>query len=134
MVFMALLHFVFPGKDRINPYTAEIGKGYGTCRALLQDAIREGIGDGTIRADLDPFLSSMYLMISFMGTLSLEDRWKLAVEAEGFSYGQFTSRFFRFILPALASGEKFRDAGDFEPYGFVLTEPVEPGKNMWKRS
>jgi hypothetical protein len=76
----------------------------------------------------------MYLMISFMGTLSLENRWKLVVEARGFSSGQFTSQFFRFIIPAISAGEKFRDARDFEPYGFVLTEPVEPGKKTGKRS
>jgi hypothetical protein len=73
-------------------------------------------------------------MISFMGTLSLENRWKLVVEAEGFSYGQFTSRFFRFIIPAISAGGKFREAGDFEPWGFVLTEPVGPGKKTGKRS
>jgi TetR/AcrR family transcriptional regulator len=133
--YLRLIHFY--GSERFskeNPYTAEIGKGYGACRALLQDAIREGIGDGTIRDDLDPFLASMYLMISFMGTLSLENRWKLAIGAAGFSCGQFTSRFFRFIIPAVAAGEKFRDARDFEPYGFVLTEPGEPGKKTRKKS
>jgi TetR/AcrR family transcriptional regulator len=131
--YLRLIHFY--GSERFsreNPYTAEIGKGYGTCRAILQDAIREGIDDKTIRADLDPFLASMYLMISFMGILSLENRWKLVVEAEGFSYGQFTSQFFRFIIPAISAGKKFRDAGDFEPYGFVLTGPGEPGKKTRK--
>jgi AcrR family transcriptional regulator len=133
--YLRLIHFY--GSERFsreNPYTADIGKGYGSCRTILQDAIREGIDDGTIRADLDPFLASMYLMIAFMGTLSLENRWKLVVEAQGFSSGQFTSQFFRFILPAISAGEKFRDAGDFEPYGFVLTEPTEPGKKTGKRS
>jgi len=50
---------------------------------ILRDAVQEGIDDGTIRADLDPFLISMYLMISFMGILSMEDKWKRAIEAEG---------------------------------------------------
>jgi TetR/AcrR family transcriptional regulator len=133
--YLRLIHFY--GSERFskeNPYTAEIGNGYGACRRILQDAIEEGIGDKTIRADLDPFLASMYLMISFMGILSLENRWKLAIGAEGFSEGQFASGFFRFIIPAIAAGEKFRDARDFEPYGFVLTEPVGPGKKTRKRS
>ena len=133
--YLRLIHFY--GSERFsreNPYTAEIGKGYGTCRRILQEAIREGISDGTIRADLDPFLASMYLMISFMGILSLENRWKLVIGAEGFSYGQFTSQFFRFIIPAISAGEKYRDAGDFKSYGIVLTEPVEPGKKTRKRS
>jgi AcrR family transcriptional regulator len=133
--YLRLIHFY--GSERFskeNPYTAEIGNGYGACRRILQDAIREGIDDGTIRADLDPFLASMYLMISFMGILSLENRWKLVIGAEGFSEGQFTGQFFRFIIPAISAGKKFRDARDFEPYGFVLTEPAEPGKKTRKRS
>ena len=91
--------------SRENPCTAEIGKGYGTCRMILRDAVQEGIDDGTIRADLDPFLVSMYLMISFMGILSMEDKWKLVIEAEGFSYDQYCREFFRFIAPAVSTGE-----------------------------
>jgi AcrR family transcriptional regulator len=98
----------FYGTERFskeNPCTAEIGKGYGTCRLMLRDAVQEGIDDGTIRADLDPFLISMYLMISFMGILSMEDKWKQVIETEGFSYEQFSKDFFRFITPALATGD-----------------------------
>lgn len=135
--YLRLIHFF--GSERFsqeNPYTAEIGKGYGTCRKILQDAIREGIGDGTIRADLDPFLSSMYLMISFMGILSLENKWKLVIEAEGFSYGQFTCEFFRFIIPAISSTEKSHkpDARDFAAYGFFLTGSGMPGKKRTEQS
>jgi TetR/AcrR family transcriptional regulator len=119
----------FYGSERFsqeNPCTAEIGKGYGTCRLLLRDAIREGIADGTIRSDLDPFLSSMYLMISFMDILSMEDKWKLVIGEAGFSDEQYATRFFRFILPALVPPEKgpAMDIRDFARYGFVLTEPA----------
>lgn len=89
-----------------DPCTAEIGSGYGTCRMILRDAVQEGIDDGTIRADIDPFLTSMYLMISFMGILSMEDKWKLMIGAKGFSYEHFAREFFRFIIPAVSSGEK----------------------------
>ena len=135
--YLRLIHFF--GSERFskeNPYTAEIGKGYGTCRIILQDAIRGGIDDGTIRADLDPFLTSMYLMISFMGILSVENKWKLVIEGEGFSYGQFTSEFFRFITPAISSGEKTHklDDKDFAASGFFLTEPVVPEKRERKKS
>ncbi|KQC03076.1 MAG: TetR family transcriptional regulator [Methanoculleus sp. SDB] len=124
--YLRLIHFY--GSERFsreNPYTAEVGKGYGTCRSLLQDAIREGIDDGTIRANLDPFLTSMYLMIAFMGILSMEDRWKLVIEAEGFSYEQYASEFFRFITPAIVSGETSQamDVEDFVPFGFFLAGP-----------
>ena len=47
-------------------------------------------GGHTVSSDIDPFLTSrMYLMISFMGILSMENKWKLVIEAEGFSYGHF---------------------------------------------
>ena len=125
--YLRLIHFY--GSERFskeNPYTADIGKGYGTCRLILCDAIQEGINDGTIRADLDPFLTSMFLMISFMGILSLEDKWKRVIEAEGFSNEQFSSEFFRFIIPSIASNENpyMRDIQAFEPFGFFLTKPV----------
>lgn len=102
--YLRLIHFY--GSERFskeNPYTAEIGKGYGSCRRILQDAVQQGIDDGSIRAGLDPFLTSMYLMISFMGSLSLEDKWKRVIETEGFSYEQFSKEFFRFIMPAITS-------------------------------
>ena len=135
--YLRLIHFY--GSERFsreNPYAAEIGKGYGTCRRILADAIREGIDDGTIRADLDPFLTSMYLMISFMGIFSLENRWKLVIEAEGFNYEQFTSEFFRFIIPAIASGEETHnvDSAGVELPGFLLTEPILPEGEQEKRS
>lgn len=127
--YLRLIHFY--GTERFSqktPYTTEIGNGYGANRMILRDAIREGIVDGTIRADLDPFLTSMYLMISFMGILSMENRWKLVIEGEGFSYEQFSSEFFRFIVPAISSGEKSRivDVKDFESYGFFLTTSALP--------
>jgi TetR/AcrR family transcriptional regulator len=94
----------FYGTERFsqeNPCTAEIGKGYGSCRLILRDAVREGIEDGTIRSDLDPWLLSMYLMISFMGILSMEDKWKQVIAGEGFSYEKYCQEFFRFITPAI---------------------------------
>ena len=129
--YLRLIHFY--GSERFsgeNPYTAEIGKGYGTCRRILQDAVQEGIDDRTIRADLDPFLTSMYLMTSFMGILSMEHKWKLAIEAEGFSYEQFAGEFFRFIVPALSPGEGSHrmDVRDFAAFGFQVTEPPAPKK------
>ena len=126
--YLRTIHFY--GSERFskeNPCTADIGRGYGTCRLILRDAVQEGIDDGTIRADLDPFLASMYLMIAFMGILSMENKWKLVIEAEGFSYEQFTSEFFRFILPAISSGEQSHkiDTRDFTGFGFYLTQAVE---------
>ena len=96
--YLRLIHFY--GSERFskeNPCTAEIGKGYGTCRMILRDAVQEGIDDGTIRDYLNPFLISMYLITSFMGILSMEGKWKRVIEAEGFSYERYSREFFLFI-------------------------------------
>lgn len=128
--YLRMIHFY--GSERFskeNPCTAEIGTGYGACRMVLRDAIREGIKDGTIRSDIDPFLSSMYVMIAFMGILSMEDKWKQVIANEGFSYEQYTSEFFRFILPALAPPGKIPDVREFARYGFFLDGPLAPEKS-----
>jgi TetR/AcrR family transcriptional regulator len=120
--YLRLIHFY--GSERFskeNPYTAEIGKGYGTCRKILQEAVREGMDDGSVRDDIDPFFLSMYLMISFMGILSMEDKWKRVIEAEGFSYEQYSKEFFRFIHPAISTGEGAQLAT-----GTVATRPSSP--------
>lgn len=121
--YLRMIHFY--GSERFskeNPCTTEIGKGYGACRMILRDAIQEGIDDGTIRGDIDPFLTSMYLMISFMNILSMEQKWKMVIEAEGFGFEQFCHDFFRFILPSIASGESahIMNLKDFEQFGFNL--------------
>jgi hypothetical protein len=105
--YLRLIHFY--GSERFsreNPYAAEIGKGYGTCRLILADAIAEG------------------------------NRWKLVIEAEGFNYEQFASEFFRFIIPAIASGEGTCnvDFAGFELPGFLLTESILPEGEQEKRS
>ncbi|MCX6680963.1 MAG: TetR/AcrR family transcriptional regulator [Methanothrix sp.] len=128
--YLRLIHFY--GSERFskeNPCTAEIGKGYGTCRMILRDAVQEGIDDGTIRDDLNPFLISMYLMTTFMGILSMEDKWKRVIEAEGFSYEQYSREFFRFILPAIKSGASRENphlinVKGFESFDF-FQDPIE---------
>jgi TetR/AcrR family transcriptional regulator len=127
--YLRMIHFY--GSERFskeNPCTAEIGKGYGVCRLFLRDAVQDGIEDGTIRDDLDPFLTSMYLMISYMGILSMEDKWKMVIANEGFSYEQYTDAFFRFILPALAPAGKGPDVREFAVYGFGQAGSPEPAK------
>jgi len=113
-----------------NPCTAEIGKGYGTCRMILRDAVQEGIDDGTIRDDLNPFLISMYLMTSFMGILSMEDKWKRVIEAEGVSYEKYSREFFWFILPAIKSGASRENphlinVNGFESFDLFFPDPNE---------
>jgi TetR/AcrR family transcriptional regulator len=89
-----------------NPCAVEIHEDFRKCRMLLQDAIREGMADGTIRNDLDPFLIAMFLMITFQGILSVEEKWKQLIAEEGFSHTDFIRAYTRFITPAVSTGEK----------------------------
>jgi AcrR family transcriptional regulator len=112
-----------------NPCTTEIWKAFGESRRFMSDAIKEGIRDGTVRDDMDPFLISMYLTVTSMSILSMNDQWKNLIEKEGFSYENFIKEFGRFITPAVdiqAAKEKphFTDVRGFESYGYFLTEPV----------
>jgi AcrR family transcriptional regulator len=132
--YLRMIHFY--GSERFskeNPCTAEIGEGYGSCRMVLRDAVREGIEDGSIRSDIDPFLTSMYLMISFMGILSMEDKWKQVIADEGFGYEEYCSEFFRFILPSLAPPGKIPDTREFARYGFVTGNDPAPEMRTGKR-
>lgn len=133
--YLRMIHFY--GSERFskeNPCTADIGKGYGSCRLILRDAIQEGIDDGTIRNDLDPFLTSMYLMISFMNILSMETKWKMVIEEEGFSFDTYAREFFRFIIPAIISQDNSKqfELKDFASYGFQLTDTIPDEKKKMK--
>jgi len=65
----------------------------------------------------------------------MENKWKLVIEAEGFSYEEFAREFFRFIIPAVSSGEKsdLVNTGDAESGGFFLTGPVVPEKKKRRK-
>jgi TetR/AcrR family transcriptional regulator len=118
-----------------NSCAIKIREGFLKCRTLLQDAIREGMVDGTIRSDLDPFLIAMYLMITFQGVLSLEERWKRIIGEAGFSHEEFIREFSRFITPAVSTGENpavvtFEGSGTPSASLFLSMDPVtiEPVK------
>lgn len=89
-----------------NAFTPEIAKSFGESREFLSNAVREGIADGTIRDDMDPVLISTYLTVTSLSIYSLNDKWKAVLEEEGFSYETFVNNFFRFITPAVSTGEK----------------------------
>lgn len=97
----------FYGVERFtteNPGFAEIQEEFSLSRSYFQDAIREGIDDGTIRNDIDSFLLTLYLMTTLMSVLSLTRPWLYALDKEGVSHETFVREFARFISPAVSSG------------------------------
>src|SRR5512137_125666 len=89
-----------------NPGFAEIQEEFSISRRFFYDAIREGIDDGTIRNDIDPFLLTMYLMTTLMSVLSLTRPWLCILDQKGVSQETFAQEFGRFISPAVSTGLK----------------------------
>ena len=92
--------------DTENPGFAEIQEEFFVSRSIWQDAVREGMDDGTIRTDIDPFLLTIYLMTTLMSALTLTRPWRYALDREGVSHETFVKEFARFISPAVSTGAK----------------------------
>ncbi len=92
--------------NKENPGFAEIQEEFSMSRSFFKDAIREGMDDGTIRNDIDPFLLTIYLMTTLMSVLSLTRPWLYALDQEGVSHETFVQEFTRFISPAVSTGVK----------------------------
>jgi TetR/AcrR family transcriptional regulator len=84
-----------------NPGFAEIQEEFAVSRRFFYDAIREGIDDGTIRNDIDPFLLTIFLMTTLMSVLSLTRPWLSVLDQEGVSHETVKKEFTRFISPAI---------------------------------
>ena len=92
--------------NKENPGFAEIQEEFSMSRNFWQDAVREGIDDGTIRNDIDPVLLTIYLMITLMSAVTLTRPWLYVLTQEGVSHETFVKEFTRFISPAVSTGVK----------------------------
>ncbi len=92
--------------NKENPGFAEIQEEFSMSRNFWQDAVREGIDDGTIRNDVDPVLLTIYLMITLMSAVTLTRPWLYVLTQEGVSHETFVKEFTRFISPAVSTGVK----------------------------
>jgi len=70
----------------------------------------------------------------FIGGLSLEQKWRLVIESQVFSFAQFTTEFFRFITPALSSGSTAPTIEDLASGGVPLAKPRVGKKKKKKKS
>jgi len=123
------------GSDRFrkdeSPELTDILAASAESRSLICSVVQEGIDDGTIRNDLDPLEMTLFLMISFMTILSLENKWITILDDRGISHETFAQDFLRFITPAVdarATLEKphFIDIKGFESFGSIslALEPI----------
>jgi TetR/AcrR family transcriptional regulator len=127
--------------NKENPGFAGIQEEFSMSRGFFQDAVREGIDDGTIRNDIDPFLFTIYLMVTLMSVLSLTRPWLDLLDREGVSQETFVKEFAQFISPAVSTGLKpdtvpvsqgERQSGSL--FFSVDPVPVKPRQESEKRS
>ncbi len=88
--------------EKENPGFPEIQEEFGVSRSFFESAVREGIDDGTIRSDIDPFLLTIFLMTTLMSVHSLTRPWLNVLEQEGVSHETLMKEFARFISPAVS--------------------------------
>ena len=79
---------------------------------LISKAFKDGIEDGTVRSDLDPLEMAIYLCVARLSVLNLDPRWKMALQAGGFSYDRFLKDFRRFISPSIVNRHKVDEASE----------------------
>lgn len=68
---------------------------------LNRDVLKEGVEDGTIRNDIDPFEMAFIMNLMCSSVICMDPNWKKVLEAGGISYDQFVKDFLLFISNAL---------------------------------
>jgi AcrR family transcriptional regulator len=68
---------------------------------LNRDVLKEGMEDGTIRNDIDPFEMAFIMNLMCNSVICMDPNWKKVLEAGGISYDQFVKDFLLFIGNAL---------------------------------
>lgn len=67
----------------------------------LNEAIRKGMKDGSIRKDLDPTIFGFYISLISMAVVSPLPAWDKAFGMAGIRYEEFVDNFLRFIDPSI---------------------------------
>ncbi|HWQ65574.1 MAG TPA: TetR/AcrR family transcriptional regulator [Methanospirillum sp.] len=75
---------------------------------ILNEAIAEGIKDGSIRDDLDPMMLGFYVSLISISVTSPLPAWKNGFELAGISFIEFLDNFSRFIVPSIERTPKQR--------------------------
>jgi TetR/AcrR family transcriptional regulator len=87
---------------------------------LNRDVLKEGMEDGTIRNDIDPFEMAFIMNLMCNSIICLDPNWKKILEIGGISYDQFVKDFLLFIGNAL---DKRPDADERSLDGSAIDKP-----------
>jgi hypothetical protein len=91
--------------------------------AVLRDALAEGIGDGTVRGDIDPLEVAVYLSITSSSIVCLDPHWANVLAAEGIDPERLVSDYLRFAASAV-------DTQGSEPPSRLSRAPADRSDEM----
>ena len=89
-------------KDTDNPLAKVIFEILLKEVSLIQDVLKEGIVDGSVRDDLDPREMASYISVTCGSIGSTDPGWRALLAAEGIGYPQYVADFLRFLDSAIA--------------------------------
>ncbi len=87
---------------------------------LSRDVLKEGVEDGTIRNDIDPFEMSFIMNLMCNSVICMDPNYKKIMEIGGINYDQFVKDFLLFIGNAL---DKRPDADERSLDGSAIDKP-----------
>ena len=87
---------------RMNPeYEQVLAENSIAYNNWLNEAIRKGMEDGSVRRDLDPALFGFYISLISLSIVSPLPVWDKGLEMAGVSYDQLVDNFLKFIDPSI---------------------------------
>lgn len=84
-------------RKKQNEYTNAVMKQIKEILLLSRDVLKEGMEDGTIRNDIDPFEMSLISYLMWNSIICMDPCSKKMLESEGISYHQFVKDFLLFL-------------------------------------
>ena len=88
-------------RKKQNEYTNLVMKQVKEILLLSRDVLKEGMEDGIIRNDIDPFEMSLISYLMWNSIICMDPCSKKMLETEGISYPQFVKDFLLFIGAAV---------------------------------
>lgn len=88
-------------RDTDNPVAQVVQEIQDRQLILIQKAVVEGIEDGSIRKDVHPLETAIFINLTTTAGVCLNTSWRKMLQGEGIGYDQFITRYQIFIRRAL---------------------------------
>jgi AcrR family transcriptional regulator len=110
-------------RDSDNPLVRRIFELLEQQIGMLQNALAEGIVDGSVRDDLDPLELAVYISVLNMSIVTLPSGWKTLLSTGGIGFDRFLADYPRYLAGSIGRSTELPWA---PPAG-------SPGKNSRKK-